>query len=75
MIDGLGDPEMTEAERIELWNSFVRNINRNRKDDPYSRKNTLNPFWQDAGISPDTMDWAKWRLAMGYTGKRRSRTP
>lgn len=71
MVDPI---ETDEAERIELWNSYVRNINRNRRNDSYRRMSTFNPFWQDSGLSPDTMDWNKWRLAMGYTGKYRSRS-
>jgi hypothetical protein len=67
--------EPDEGERKELWQSFVRDINRNRRSDPYRRQSTFNPFWQESGIAPDAMDWKKWRIAMGYTGERRSRTP
>jgi hypothetical protein len=71
MVDPI---ESDEAERVELWESFVRNINRNRRGDAYKRQSMFNPFWQESGIDPSTMDWRRWRLAMGYTGKKRSRT-
>jgi hypothetical protein len=72
MVDPI---ESSEAERIQLWETYVRNINRNRRNDPYRRQSSFNPFWQESGISPDSFNWAQWRIAMGYTGKRRSRTP
>lgn len=71
MVDEI---EPDEAERVELWESFVRNINRNRRGDAYKRQSMFNPFWQESGIDPSTMDWRRWRLAMGYTGKNRSRS-
>jgi hypothetical protein len=71
MID---DIEPDEAERIDLWNTYVRNVNRNRRGDPYRRQSMFNPFWQESGIDPSTMDWRRWRIAMGYTGKNRSKT-
>lgn len=71
----LVDPvEPDEAERVDLWETYVRNINRNRKTDAYRRQSIFNPFWQESGIAPDSFDWKKWRIAMGYTGKRRSRS-
>lgn len=71
MVDEI---EPDEAERIELWDSFVRNINRNRRGDAYKRQSMFNPFWQESGLDPSTMNWAAWRQAMGFTGRNRSKT-
>ena len=68
----MDDVRMPESEREELWESFIQNINRGQGR--YRRNSTFNQFWQDTGIDPAAMDWAKWRIAMGYTGKRRSRS-
>lgn len=70
----LVDPvESDPDEQLELWESYVRHI---VKDEGGHRRNsTSNMFWRDSGIDPQDMDWARWREAMGYTGKRRSRTP
>jgi hypothetical protein len=63
------DPE----ERLLLWESYVQNMvnprGRKRRQDP------SNMFWRDSGLDPDNFNWEAWRQAMGYTGKRRSRTP
>lgn len=71
MMDAVHEDD--ENEREELWESFVRNIV-NGKNRP-RRQSTDNPFWRDSGIDPSNFRWKDWREAMGYTGKRRSRTP
>lgn len=61
---------MTETEpdeRLELWESYVRNMvvgadTGGRRDDP-----SRNPFWGEVGISPRRFDWGDWRHAMGYS--------
>lgn len=69
----MNDVDMPQDERPELWESFIRNI---VKGQGVKRRNsTANMFWRDSGIDPADMDWAAWRAAMGYTGRRRSRTP
>lgn len=68
------DPiEQDPAARLELWESYVQNIvaPRGRK----RRQDTSNMFWRDSGLDPADFGWQAWREAMGYTGKRRSRTP
>lgn len=70
----LVDPvEDDPAERQELWKSYIRNINRG--EGQYRRQDNQNLFWRDSGIDPRSFNWQRWREAMGYTGKRRSRTP
>lgn len=65
--------EEDEDEREMLWRSYVRNIV--NTGGRYRRQDINNPFWRDVGVDPVDFDWAKWRIAMGYTGRRRSRTP
>jgi len=68
------DPiEPDPGERLELWESYVTHINRPRGRE--RRQSTSNMFWRDSGIDPADFNWQAWREAMGYTGKRRSRTP
>jgi hypothetical protein len=67
------DPiESDPDEQIALWESYVHNIVRKGRQ---RRNSTSNMFWRDSGIDPADFDWKLWREAMGYTGKRRSRTP
>jgi hypothetical protein len=63
------DPE----QQLELWETYITHINRG--EDRHRRNSTSNMFWRDSGIDPTDWDWTDWREAMGYTGKRRSRTP
>lgn len=70
------DPIEPDPEgQLELWESYVRNINRG--EGRFRRNSTSNMFWRDSGIDPTSQafDWNLWREAMGFTGKRRSRTP
>jgi hypothetical protein len=68
------DPiEKDPDEQLELWESFVKNIVNPRGRE--RRQSTDNMFWRDSGIDPRDFRWQEWREAMGYTGKRRSRTP
>jgi hypothetical protein len=68
------DPiEKGEAERVELWESYVKHMVTPRGR--YRRQDPQNMFWRDSGMDPDDWNWAAWRDAMGYTGKWRSRTP
>jgi hypothetical protein len=68
------DPiEKDERERVELWESYVRHMVSPRGR--YRRQDPQNMFWRDSGIDPDDWNWQAWREAMGYTGRRRSRTP
>lgn len=60
-------------ERIALWESYVSNIVKGRGR--RRRQDIDNMFWRDSGIDPKDFNWVRWREAMGYTGKRRSRTP
>jgi hypothetical protein len=67
------DPvEQDPDEQLELWDSYVRNIVSGRGR--ARRQSTDNLFWRDSGIDPSDMNWQAWREAMGYTGRRRSRT-
>ena len=59
--------------QLELWESYIKNIVKGQGR--FRRQSTSNMFWRDSGIDPQDFDWKKWREAMGYTGKRRSRTP
>jgi hypothetical protein len=70
MIDPIEDDP---SERVMLWDSYVRNINKG--EGRFRRQSTSNLFWRDSGIDPESFRWQEWREAMGYTGKRRSRTP
>jgi hypothetical protein len=59
--------ETDPAERLELWESYVRNMVvgsdlGGRRDDI-----ARNPFWSEVGISPRRFDWQDWRMAMGYS--------
>lgn len=70
----LVDPvESDPDEQFELWESYVRHINLGEGN--ARRNSTSNMFWRDSGLDPTDFDWANWRLAMGYTGTHRSRTP
>jgi hypothetical protein len=69
----MDDVDTPQDERIELWESYVHNIVNDKGR--YRRNSTSNMFWRDSGIDPADFNWAAWRQAMGYTGKRRSRTP
>jgi hypothetical protein len=67
------DPvENDPDELLMLWDSYVRHIN--KAQGRYRRQDTANMFWRDSGIDPSDMDWRRWREAMGYTGKNRSKT-
>jgi hypothetical protein len=73
VFHALIDPvEQDPAEREELWESYVRHINKG--EGRFRRQSTSNMFWRDSGIDPSDMDWRRWRIAMGYTGKNRSKT-
>lgn len=75
VFHGIVDPiEDDPSERVDLWETYVRNINRNRRGDAYRRQSMFNPFWQESGIDPSSFDWKRWRVAMGFTGKNRSNT-
>jgi hypothetical protein len=69
MVDPIEDDP---NERLILWESFIRNINKG--GGRFRRQSSANMFWRDSGIDPTEMDWRRWREAMGYTGKNRSRT-
>ncbi len=69
MVDQIeSDPD----EQLMLWESYVRYINKG--EGRFRRQSPQNMFWQDSGIDPTSWDWRRWREAMGYTGKNRSRT-
>lgn len=59
--------------QLELWDSYVRNIVKG--EGRFRRNSSANMFWRDSGLDPRDFDWKAWREAMGFTGKRRSRTP
>lgn len=65
--------ESDPGERLYLWRSYVRNIVNG--EGQYRRNDSANLFWRDSGIDPRDFNWQKWREAMGFVGKRRSRTP
>lgn len=68
------DPiESDPDEQLELWESFVKHINKG--EGRFRRNSSANMFWRDSGIDPRDFDWKTWRDAMGFIGKRRSRTP
>jgi hypothetical protein len=69
MVDPI---EPDQGEQLELWESYVRYINKG--EGRFRRQSSQNMFWQDSGIDPTSWDWRRWREAMGYTGKNRSRT-
>jgi hypothetical protein len=67
------DPiESDPTERLELWESYIRHINKG--EGRFRRQDTANMFWRDSGIDPQVFDWQRWRVAMGYTGRNRSKT-
>jgi hypothetical protein len=69
----LVDPvESDPDEKLALWDSYIRHINRG--EGRYRRQSPSNMFWRDSGIDPSSLDWRRWRIAMGYVGKRRSRS-
>jgi hypothetical protein len=70
MVDPI---EADPGERLELWQSYVENIVAPRGRE--RRQSPSNVFWRDSGIDPVDFNWQAWREAMGYTGRRRSRTP
>jgi hypothetical protein len=73
VFHALIDPvEPDETGQLELWESYIRHINKG--EGRFRRQSTSNMFWRDSGIDPADMDWRRWRVAMGYTGKNRSRT-
>jgi hypothetical protein len=65
--------ESDPDEQVILWESFVTHIVKG--EGRFRRNSNQNMFWRDSGIDPRDFDWKIWREAMGYTGKRRSRTP
>lgn len=68
------DPiEPDPDEQLDLWESYVKHIVTPRGRE--RRQSTANMFWRDSGIDPGDFRWQQWREAMGYTGRRRSRTP
>ena len=68
------DPiEPDPQEQLILWRSYIRNIVNG--EGQFRRNDTANLFWRDSGVDPGNFNWAAWREAMGFTGKRRSRTP
>lgn len=74
VFHSLIDPvESDPDEQLALWESYVSNIVRPRGRN--RRQDINNMFWRDSGIDPQDFNWVRWREAMGYTGKRRSRTP
>lgn len=67
------DPiEEDPQERLDLWRSYVRNIVAG--EGQFRRNDTANLFWRDTGMDPRDFNWQRWRAAMGFTGKNRSRT-
>lgn len=73
LFHALIDPVESDPDgQLELWESYVRNIVKGQGR--FRRNSTSNMFWRDSGIDPADMDWKRWREAMGYTGKRRSKT-
>ena len=67
------DPiESDPDQQLELWDSYIHNIVKGQGR--FRRNSTSNMFWRDSGIDPADFDWAMWREAMGYTGKRRRGT-
>lgn len=69
------DP-VTEEEpeiRPELWESYIKHIVKGQGR--FRRNDSQNMFWRDTGIDPVDFNWHRWRIAMGYVGERRSRTP
>lgn len=72
VFHNLVDPvEPDPEEQLMLWESYVRNMVRGGRT---RRQSPNNPFWRESGIHPSEFNWANWRIAMGYTGTRRSRT-
>lgn len=68
------DPiEPDREQQLELWESYITHVNRG--EGRFRRNSSSNQFWRESGIDPVDWDWSVWREAMGYTGKRRSRTP
>jgi hypothetical protein len=69
MVDPIeSDPD----EQLELWHSYIRNMVNG--EGQFRRNSSQNMWWRDSGLDPDNFSWARWREAMGFTGKRRSRT-
>lgn len=67
------DPiEENPDEREALWDSYIRNMV--KAESTFRRQDTQNMWWRDSGIDPADFKWQRWREAMGFTGKRRSRT-
>lgn len=76
LFHSLIDPiEDDPNERLEIWESYVRNMVKG--EGQFRRNSSQNMFWRDSGLDPDpdVFNWARWREAMGFVGKRRSRTP
>lgn len=68
------DPiEPDREQQLELWETYIKHVNRG--EGRFRRNSSSNQFWRESGIDPVDWDWDVWREAMGYTGKRRSRTP
>jgi hypothetical protein len=65
--------ESDPSEQAELWQSYIKHINKG--EGRFRRNSNQNMFWRDSGIDPRDFNWKAWRAAMGYEGKRRSRTP
>jgi hypothetical protein len=73
VFHNLIDPiESDPDEKLMLWESYVRHMVNG--EGRFRRNSTSNMFWRDSGIDPSEMNWARWRDAMGFTGRRRSRT-
>jgi hypothetical protein len=70
MVDPIEDDS---DERLILWDSYVRNMVKG--EGRFRRQDTANMWWRDSGLDPRDFNWQAWREAMGFTGKRRSRTP
>ena len=67
------DPiESDPQERLELWESYAKYMVHG--EGRFRRNSAQNMFWRDSGIDPIDFNWASWREAMGFTGKRRSRS-
>lgn len=68
------DPiEKDPDEREVLWDSYIRNMI--KAEGTFRRQDSSNMWWRDSGIDPVDFKWQAWREAMGFVGKRRSRTP
>jgi len=66
MFDSLaGIPDLGEADKLELWDSFLDNIiasGHTKRQDP------RNPFWRQSGTHPNDFDWDEFKILMKQRG-------